>query len=104
MRPAARTHSGRRSYAEADFRRLRFIRRSRELGFDTNAIRSLLILADTPQSDCGNANEIAKGHLHEVELKLVQLNRLKHELKKITEICVGGAASECGVLEALGAH
>lgn len=101
MPPAPRTASGRRTYCHADLGRLRFIRHARELGFDTNGIRSLLALADTPQSDCATANEIATGHLRDVERRIVQLNRLKKELKKMTEMCAGGAASECRVLEAL---
>ena len=102
LRPAARTVSGRRMYSATDLRRLRFIRHARDLGFDTNETRSLLALADEPQSDCGTANEIAIAHLHNVERRIAQLKRLKRELEKMTNICTTGAAAKCRVLEALG--
>ena len=103
MPPAARTASGRRTYGHADLRRLRFIRHARALGFETSEIRSLLALSDRPQSDCGSATQIARGHLRDVERRIAQLGRLKLELKRIAASCDGGSASECRVLEALGA-
>lgn len=65
---------------------------------NTNDIRSLLALSDSPQSDCSSANEIASSHLREIELRIAQLKRLKRELKNMTEICAGGKTSECRVL------
>ena len=44
-----RTGSNRRTYNEQDVRRLNFIRHARELGFEVDAIRELLALADEPQ-------------------------------------------------------
>jgi len=103
MPPAARTASGRRTYGEPDLRRLRFVRHARALGFETSEIRSLLALSDRPQSDCGAATKIARGHLTDVERRITQLNRLKRELRRIAESCDGGSASDCRVLEALSA-
>ena len=103
MRPAARTASGRRTYGEPDLRRLRFIRHARSLGFETSEIRSLLALSDQPQSDCGAATQIARGHLRDVERRITQLGRLKRELMRIAESCDGGSTSDCRVLEALSA-
>ena len=103
MRPAARTAAGRRTYGEPDLRRLRFIRHARALGFETGEVRSLLALSDRPQSDCGTATQIARGHLRDVERRIVQLGRLRRELKHIAASCEGGSASDCRVLEALSA-
>ena len=94
MPPAARTASGRRTYGHADLRRLRFIRHARALGFETSEIRSLLALSDRPQSDCGSATQIARGHLRDVERRIAQLGRLKLELKRIAASCDGGSASD----------
>lgn len=43
-----RTEGNRRLYGEGDLRRLAFIRHARELGFEIDAIRTLLTLQDDP--------------------------------------------------------
>lgn len=43
-----RTEGNRRQYSEADVNRLAFIRHARELGFELDAIRTLLHLQDSP--------------------------------------------------------
>ncbi|MBX9747487.1 MAG: MerR family transcriptional regulator, partial [Hyphomonadaceae bacterium] len=57
--PPPRSQSGRRLYAEADVRRLTFVRHARTLGFELPDIRSLLELADHPDRPCGDADRIA---------------------------------------------
>lgn len=54
-----RTASDRRLYDDAALRRLAFIRHARQLGFDLDAIRSLLDLSDLPDHNCEEANRIA---------------------------------------------
>ena len=55
MPPAARTEANRRTYSVQDVDRLRFIRHARELGFEVDAIRQLLGLADQPDRSCADA-------------------------------------------------
>src|SRR5437660_12437993 len=65
MLPAPpRTASGRRVYGAAETRCLAFIRRSRELGFTLDEIRTLLALsAEGGQGTCAEVRELAAGHL-----------------------------------------
>ena len=102
MPRAARTASGRRTYADADLRRLRFIRHARELGFNTDEIRSLLALSDRSDVECDEVNRITKMHLKDVEAKIARLVILRDELARIAEICAGGTVTDCRVLELLG--
>jgi len=44
-------------------RRLTFIRHARELGFEIDAIRTLLRFADKPEQSCATADQIARAHL-----------------------------------------
>ena len=46
LKPAPRSQSGRRIYADADVERLAFIRRARGLGFSVSEVRSLLEVSD----------------------------------------------------------
>lgn len=102
--PPERTGSGRRLYADADVRRLSFIKHARALGFELDDIRSLLDLSDDPDRSCADADRIARKHLAEVEQRLAQLIALKAELKRIVRSCAGGTAAQCRVIEALANH
>jgi DNA-binding transcriptional MerR regulator len=102
MLPAARTASGRRTYGETDLRRLRFVRHARDLGFNTEEIRSLLALSDRPGRECDEVNLIARRHLADVKAKIARLELLRDELTRMAEVCDGGTMAECRVLELLG--
>jgi DNA-binding transcriptional MerR regulator len=99
-----RTASDRRVYDDAALRRLSFVRHARQLGFDLDSIRSLLDLADEPESPCGEANVITERHLDTVVQKIVQLEALKNELSRMTVACAGGRVSGCKVLDVLNDH
>ena len=99
-----RTESGRRLYAEADERRLAFIRHARDLGFEMDALRALLQLADQPDLPCHEADAIARAHLASVEAKIRQLTALKGELRRMVESCSQGRVASCQVIEALADH
>lgn len=101
MLPAARTDSGRRTYAPSDLERLRFIRHARELGFETQEIRSLLALCDQPERECSEVTEIAVRHLSVVNEKISRLILLRDELDRTARLCAGGSIAECRILETL---
>ena len=96
-----RTEGNRRSYADDDIRRLAFIRHSRELGFEIDAIRTLLALQDDPNQPCGTADQIARARLIEVEQRIRSLNALKAELEAMVEGCKQGTVCDCRVIEIL---
>lgn len=102
LRPAARTASGRRTYDIEDLRRLRFIRRSRELGFSLNQVRELLNLSDDQGQPCDAVSTVARQHLGEVERKLAELRSLRAELKNLIGQCGQGSVSDCRIIDALG--
>jgi len=100
--PAApRTASGRRTYGEADLRRLSFIRHSRSLGFPIDDVRALLELDDQPDRPCADADRIARDQLVAIEDKIERLTRLGGELRRIADRCAGGLSADCAVIEAL---
>lgn len=98
---AARTDSGRRTYGEADVRRLKFIRNGRELGFSTEELKSLISLAEQPDRDCGAAAAIARRHLAGVEARMARLALLRTELEEVAFNCDGGRMADCQILEAI---
>jgi DNA-binding transcriptional MerR regulator len=96
-----RTVGNRRVYDDADLRRLAFIRHARELGFDVDAIRTLLSLQDRPDQPCAAADAIARARLADVDQRIAKLLALKGELQRMVEQCTAGSVSECRVIETL---
>src|SRR5690242_1241889 len=80
-----RTNGNRRLYAAKDARRLTFIRHARELGFEIDAIRTLLTLQDDPGQSCAAADIIARARLREVEQRIASLQALRVELGRMVE-------------------
>jgi DNA-binding transcriptional MerR regulator len=100
----ARAKNNRRLYGSADVRRLIFIRRARELGFDIEAIRALLTLQDDKNRSCRSVDTIARAQLAEVQLRIDSLTTLKAELERMVDACSLGRIADCRVIAALGAE
>src|SRR3954451_3041640 len=94
-----RTESNRRTYDEPDVKRLRFIRHARELGFEVDAIRQLLSLADHPDRPCREVDQIAREHLQAINAKIAQLVALRTEVEHMLDQCAQGQVRECRVIE-----
>lgn len=97
----ARQANGRRSYTEADARRLGFVRHARELGFDLANVRALLALQEQLEASCEDASRIAQAQLAEVESRIARLLSLREELSRMVGECSRGVVAECRVIEAL---
>jgi DNA-binding transcriptional MerR regulator len=100
--PPARTGGNYRSYGPEDIVRLRFIRRTRDLGFSLEQIRALLSISGQRDSSCGTVDAIATEHLAAVDRKIADLIALRHELADAVASCVGGKVAECRILQAFG--
>jgi len=98
---ASRTEGNRRLYDRRDLDRLAFIRHARELGFEVDAIRTLLTLQDDPEQSCAAADAIAKARLVEVDKRIASLNALREELLRMVRQCANGRVGDCRVIETL---
>lgn len=101
---SARTESNRRLYTQDDQHRLALIRHARELGFEVEAIRTLLALQDNPDCPCADADAIARARLEEVEDRIAALLALKAELVRMVAGSAHGKIAECRVIQVLGDH
>lgn len=99
----ARAASGYRRYDEGAVKRLRFIRRGRELGFSIDEIRTLLQLADHPEQPCAQADALTRQHLAEVEAKIADLQAIQAALSRLAH-CASATAEHCRLIEALDAR
>lgn len=95
-----RSPAGYRRYDDRAVRRLRFIRRGRELGFGIEAIRNLLQLADQPERPCHEADQLAREQLNDVEARIADLEAMRDELARLAA-CDSDTAGHCRLIEAL---
>jgi DNA-binding transcriptional MerR regulator len=99
--PSPRTEGGHRVYGEEDAKRLTFIRRSRELGFSLDAIRSLLDLTIDRERSCAEVDTIATEHLEETLAKIRSLEAMRDALVDLLDQCRRTTIVECRVIDAL---
>ncbi len=96
-----RTSKNYRAYDESHVGRLRFIMRSRELGFTLEEVRDLLALVDGGAQTCGEVQALAITHLTSVRAKIADLRRIEHVLSSTVAQCTGDDVPECPVIDAL---
>ncbi|MBK4716973.1 MULTISPECIES: Zn(2+)-responsive transcriptional regulator [Tenebrionibacter/Tenebrionicola group] len=99
-----RTEGGFRLYSDEDLRRLKFIRRGRQLGFTLEAITELLSIRVEPERHtCQESKSIVQARLIEVEEKIAELQVMHSSLQRLNDACCGSAHSSvyCSILEAL---
>lgn len=102
MLPAPpRTAGGRRIYDPSHLRILAFIRRSRELGFSLDQVRTLIRLGGPEKASCRQVREIAARHLNDIRAKISDLRKLERLLTKTVAQCTGTTAPICPVLDIL---
>jgi DNA-binding transcriptional MerR regulator len=99
-----RTEGNRRLYGNPHLKRLAFIRHARELGFEVEAIRTLLDLQDNPGQSCSPADSIARRRLRDVQDRIAKLTALKVELERMITGCSHGTVADCRVIEVLADH
>lgn len=100
--PAAhRAENGYRLYDEAHLKRLRFVKRGRELGFPLDKVRSLLSLADDKDMTCRRVRAIAQEHLDEVRRNIADLRAMQAALESAVKPCPDDSSNDCPILDVL---
>ena len=97
----ARSAGGHRIYTEDHARRLRFIRRSRELEFAICEIEGLLGLAGAEEKSCDQVRQTTATHLTDVQNKIKDLRKMERVLKDLVGQCEINSSPNCPIIEAL---
>jgi len=98
---AGRTFAGYRLYTEADIHRLRFIKRSRSLGFSTRQIETLLGLWNNRSRASSEVKKLAQAHADELAAKIAQMQAMQRTLQDLARRCHGNGRPECPILDDL---
>ena len=93
-----------RSYARDDVARLGFVRRSRELGFTIEEVRTLLALAAGGHASCAEARNLAASHLSDVRARIADLRRMERVLTVAVQACDAGDSAGCPLIDTLSAE
>ena len=103
-----RTNGNQRRYDESHLQQLGFICHAREFGFSIDSIKQLLHMNEgfiaSGISSCHDADEIAIQHLDAIERKIVRLQLLRDEMKRMLSACKKGQSHDCQVLSVLSDH
>lgn len=98
---ADRAANGYRDYSAEDVHRLRFVQRSRSLGFSVEECRQLLSLYTDRDRASADVKAIATEKLGEIDRKIEELTGLREMLGHLVENCHGDARPECPIIDGL---
>ena len=99
IHPAVRGPNGYRTYAAADTRTLKFVKRARSLGFSVEEVRDLLDLwRDKTRTSVG-VKSLATRHLEALDRKIEELSSMRKALADLVKRCRGDARPDCPILD-----
>lgn len=96
-----RASNGYRDYAMTDVHRLRFLQRSRSLGFSVDECRQLLSLYGDKARASADVRAMAESKISEIERKLTDLVELREALGHLVRNCHGDHRPDCPILDGL---
>lgn len=96
-----RTESGYRVYGEAEVHTLRFIKRSRDLGFSMAEIAELVKLWQDRRRPSASVKKVASSHLAELDRKIQEMQSMRKTLSHLIHCCHGDDRPDCPILEDL---
>ena len=96
-----RTSGGNRQYDHSQLKRLFFIRRSRDLGFNIKEIRTLFEMVDRKDFTCEEMHNVALKHLETLRDKITGLKKLEADLMVMVADCNNGDVPDCPIVDTL---
>lgn len=100
---AGRTVAGYRIYRDADVHVLRFIRRSRDLGFSMKEIQALLGLWNNRRRASSDVKRLAIKHVADLDAKITEMQAMRRTLLDLASHCHGDHRPDCPILDDLAA-
>jgi Cu(I)-responsive transcriptional regulator len=101
---AGRSDSGYRQYTENDVHILKFVKRSRELGFTMKDIKQLVSLWRNKNRSSSQVKSIASRHIQELDKKLLKIQTMLSTLNHLVNNCQGDHRPDCPILNELDCH
>jgi Cu(I)-responsive transcriptional regulator len=96
-----RTDAGYRQYSEAEVHTLRFIKRSRELGFSMDEIAELASLWHNRRRASASVRRLAQKHSDDLALRIEAMQAMQRTLDRLIHCCHGDERPDCPILDDL---
>ncbi len=96
-----RSESGYRQYSAAEVHTLRFIKRSRELGFSMPEIAELVSLWQNRRRASQSVRRIAQKHADELGQRIAAMQAMQQTLGHLIHCCHGDERPDCPILDDL---
>ena len=97
-----RSAGGFRQYGPDAVRRIRFVKRSQELGFSLDEVDELLALRADADGQAAEVRELALAKADDIAGKIRDLERMRASLDALAAACGGqGSTQDCSILHAL---
>lgn len=97
----SRTESNYRDFSPEVVERIRFIKRSQDLGFTLAEIHQLLAMTDSEQFSCEEIQQFASRKLQEIEAKIFDLQNMKGVLQGLLSKCEQTSGYGCPIIDNL---
>jgi len=98
---ADRTDSGYRQYSDKDIQTLRFIKRSRDLGFSLARIKTLLSLWEDRGRRSADVKKLARQYIAELDQDIRKLQSIRDQLQQLANSCHGDSRADCPIIDEL---
>ncbi len=97
-----RTDSGYRQYTDKEVHTLRFIKRSRALGFSMAEIAEPLKLWQNQRRSSSDVRKIALKQVADLNERMSEMEAMKRALETLIHCCHGDHRPDCPILDQLG--
>ncbi len=98
---SARRENGYRNYGEQDLNLLKFVQRSRSLGFTVEECRELLDLYRDRSRASADVKALAIRRIGDIERKIAELQGMQATLEHLIDRCHGDDRPECPIIDDL---
>lgn len=103
IRAVERSDAGYRQYDPKSIQALRFIKRSRDLGFSIERIRMLLALWADGSRKSADVKHLANVYIEELDRDIAKLASIRDQLRHLAHCCQGDNRPDCPILDDLAA-
>ena len=96
-----RSENGYRDFVDSDLQRLKFLQRSRSLGFSIDECRELLSLYEDRNRASADVKAITHAKIKEIDRKIDELRSLRKVLSELVTACHGDDRPDCPIIDDL---
>ncbi len=101
INPDVDSNTGYRDFSEPDLAKLQFVAKARKFDFSLDDCRELLALYENKERSSKEVKALTLEKVAEIDIKLAELNMLRHQLNTLASACQGDDRPDCPILDAL---